>query len=504
MNSEKYYTDLFNNALTGIYQSSTDGKFLHVNPAMARIMGYSSAKELIESIDNVQNIYVYKEQRQKLLAIIDSEGYAENFISQIYTQDNSVIWISEEAWTIRDESGTVIGFQGMVRNISPKRNLDERMAKKQKVANQNQKMEAIKTMARGISHDFNNILSPIVGYTEMLLEFNTHDEKTERYLQNILKSVNKASDLSARIHTLAQPANFKSQPVYLDEVMDDVMKKLTISMPPTINVDIDIAPDMHPVLMDENNMYYILMNLCTNAYMAMANKGGTLTVKIHQGELDGQFISEELLDLAPGEFIILHVNDSGVGIPPHALERIFDPYYSTQQKGKGLGLSLSYSLIKQHDGDIQIKSKENSGTNITCYLPTFDTMLDKKNSAKPSKHILLVDDDKDVLDIQKKMIEKLGYQVTAFIESPLALQTFKDSPESFDLILTDMNMPQMTGLDLSKSILSIDSQKPIILCTGFSDSVNESLVKRAGIKKFILKPLTTQKLANDLKSVFES
>jgi len=508
--SENTLYSFFNNPVEGIYQSTPDGHYLIVNPRLAQMYGYDSPTELIHSITDIATqLYVEPDRYQLYIEEIEKNNIVKNFISQIYLKDKTKIWISENARIVREKTGKVVYYEGFVSDITIFKNTEEQIKLQDKQQQQVEKRASIDKMARGFSHDLNNILSPILGYAELLLEYFPKEDNAENYLKNIIKSTKKARNLIKKLHLLGNPDNKKREPLHIISVINEVINHLSTDLPAKIEIEQKIENDLPYILGNPAQIHQILMNTSENAINAMQNTGGVLTIKFKEIFLTVNDIQTNFLNLEPGYYLEIVFRDTGIGIEARNLNKIYDPYFSTKSNGigHGLGLATVHSLVKSYKGDIKVKSKPGKGTTFNIYLPAYKTEVstnflpDDVKNGQTKKHIMLIDDDDDILQIQKQLIEHLGYKVTAFNDSLLALESFSQNPHNYDLILTDMNMPELSGLALSKLMLHINSQIPIILCTGFTDSVNEATLKSVGIKKFVLKPLTTQKLSHDLKSV---
>ncbi|MBN2411137.1 response regulator [candidate division KSB1 bacterium] len=512
MISEKSLLLLYQNAVQGIYQTTREGRFLTVNPTIAVMLGYDSTTDLIQSITDIgSQLYVEPDRRQQFIDEIEKRYIVNNFISQINKKDKTKIWISENARIVCDETGNVLYYEGFISDITALKQVEEQINSQLKRQFINEKMESIELMARGFGHDLNNMLSPILGYAELLLEFFPNEEKMERYLQNIIRSTKKARDLIGQIHSIGKPEKRKSKPLHISSLINEIINQQRTKHSPNIHITQKIENDIPYILGNPSQIHQILNNMIENAIQTMENIGGELTVTLRERNLTANDIHINSLYLDPGSYLEIILSDTGDGIQAKNIHCIFDPYFITRNDkiGHGFGLATVYSLVRMYNGDIKVKSNPGNGTTFNIYLPAYKTDVTTnylpadKNPSRTQKHIMLIDDDDDILKIQKQLVEYLGYKVTAFNESQLALEAFSNNPQLYDLILTDMNMPELTGLALSKLMLQINSDIPIILCTGYAESINEATIKSVGIKKFILKPLTAQKLSNDLKTVLK-
>ncbi|OQY02192.1 MAG: hypothetical protein B6I22_13765 [Desulfobacteraceae bacterium 4572_123] len=374
---------------------------------------------------------------------------------------------------------------------------------------QAQKMEAIGTLAGGIAHDFNNILFPLLGYPEMLKQELPADSPLLRHVEAIVTSALRAKDLVQQILTFSRQGDQEVKPIKLQPIVKEALKLLRSSIPTTIDFQKNIDPDCGIVVADPTQIHQIVMNLATNAYHAMEETGGRLKVTLQQTWLE----SDQALfpELTPGEYALLTVADTGSGIEKNILDKIFDPYFTTKKTGKGtgLGLSIVQGIVKSCNGDIHIYSEPGKGTEIHVYLPIMDQKSDeiKTDRNMPiqggTENILLVDDEEAIVDMEKQVLEGIGYRVTIRTGSVEALETFKADPGSFDLIITDMTMPDMTGTELSGEIKKIRPDIPVILCTGFSYQVNEEKSRALGIEGYIMKPVIIKEIAATIRKVLD-
>jgi len=359
---------------------------------------------------------------------------------------------------------------------------------------QAQKMEAIGTLAGGIAHDFNNILSVIFGYNELAMLEND-PVKRKNHLKELQKGAIRARDLVAQILAFSRKAEQQKQPLQISLIVKETLKMLRASIPATIEIKQDIAAN-GLVLADPTQIHQVIMNLCTNAYQAMRETGGTLAVSLKEvaiGKDDYGYAN-----LVPGRYLKLAVSDTGPGIPPELLEKIFEPYFTTKKAGEGTGLGLAvvHGIVKSHHGHITVYSEFGKGANFHVYLPLTEAAPFEQipRQAEPGavghgESIMLVDDEVQIREVVTRMLTGSGYRVTAFADGPAALAEFRKNPDGFDLLITDMTMPQMTGADLAREIMAASPGTPVILCTGQSELINREQALAMGINDYLSKPV---------------
>lgn len=375
---------------------------------------------------------------------------------------------------------------------------------------QSQKMEAIGTLAGGIAHDFNNILSPIFGYAE-LATYHTHDPVSlQRDLEQILQSAERAKELVKQILTFSRRSDQELKPLRVQLILKEVLKLLRSSLPTTIEIQQDINPDCEPIVADPTQIHQVVMNLCTNAYHAMREAGGILAISLVSMELSPEDVDSKV-NLQSGSYLKLTISDTGSGMTKDILERIFEPYYTTKVKGDGTGLGLAvvHGIVNNLKGDITVYSKPGEGTTFNVFMPIVAAIsaTAQKQVMSPlptgNEKILLVDDDEAIANMTKELIEQFGYKVTALTNSLETLHTFEKDPNHFDLVITDMTMPNITGAELSKRILAIRPDMPIIICTGFSELMNEEKAKAIGIRDYVIKPFLKADLARSIRKTLD-
>ncbi len=360
---------------------------------------------------------------------------------------------------------------------------------------QTQKMEAIGELSSGIVHDFNNILHPIIGSLEILMENTDHDRKLRKVLNNILKGANRASTLAKQILSFSHRSEIEIGPVKVQSIIREVIKLSRSTLPATIKIIQTIDNGCGPVMADSTQLYQIAMNLITNAAYAMRHGDGILDVRLNEVEV----IEGSCLSLKPGTYICLGIADTGDGIDVSIVNRVFEPYFTTKKQGTGLGLSVISSIVNNYGGDIHFSSKAGEGSLFKVYIPrckvSFDEILsmgDSRTDLDGTDSILLVDDDPFIVEFQQEVFENHGYQVTPFVSGPAAVKAFKARPKAFDIVLCDMTMPAMTGLDLAIEIKQIRPDVPVVICTGFSEKINKNNYQDMGIDGFLAKPFSKE------------
>ena len=386
----------------------------------------------------------------------------------------------------------------------------QKLAKYERQLQQVLKIQAIGTLAGGIAHDFNNILFPIMGYTELTMDEVSEESVAHKNLEEILKAANRAKGLVQQILAFSRQSGQERKPVKVQYIIKEALNLLRASIPASIEIIHNIDDDCNPVMGDATQIHQVIMNLCTNAYQAMQDKGGKLEVILSEVDI-GYEETIEKIGMQPGKHLQLTVKDEGCGMDASVLERIFEPYYTTKEQGKGTGLGLSviHGIIKNHRGDITVASSPRKGTTFQVYLPLIEdadgvTEFEPSNgAAKGNERILLIDDEEQIISMEQQMLENLGYQVTARTDSVEALDEFAKQPQNYDLVITDMTMPHMTGDELAQKLLDIKPDIPVILCTGFNEDITEEKALSMGIQKFVMKPVIKNDLATTIRTVLD-
>lgn len=403
---------------------------------------------------------------------------------------------------------SVVTYQGkpatlvVMRDITEKRKLENQLR-------QSQKMEAIGTLAGGIVHDFNNILSAIIGYTDMALLDVVAGSPMQHKLDQVLKESNRAKDLVQQILAFSRQSEQERKPVHLSIIVREALKLLRASLPSTIEILQSIQGNSGMVLADLTQIHQVLMNLCTNSAHAMGEKGGVLEVNV----IDVDFALDDVTsypDLNPGSYLKLTVSDTGHGIEPVIMDRIFDPYFTTKGPGEGTGMGLAvvHGIIKSHGGAIKVYSEPGKGSTFNVFFPRINGDViakAKTTTAIPtgSERILLVDDEEALVEMGKQMLGRLGYKVVAKTDSFEALETFRAKSDTFDLVITDLTMPNMTGTELANKLMEIRADIPIILCSGFNETITRDKAKEIGIREYLFKPLIAREMAEAIRRALD-
>ena len=376
---------------------------------------------------------------------------------------------------------------------------------------QAQKMEAIGTLAGGIAHDFNNILTAILGFNELARTFLPSSNPVSRYLEEVHAAGIRAKGLTKQILVFSRQTDQELKPIYFPQVIEEALRFLRATLPTTIEIKVSLSETVSPIIADPIQMHQVLMNLCTNAAQALGERGGVLEVCLENSvltdeEIDQLFSDVEVKDTS---YQKLTIRDTGPGMPPDILERMFDPFFTTKDAGDGVGLGLSvvHGIISNHGGVIKVDSVLGVGTTFTLFFPELSDSSIQEGSAESSlkigagERILFVEDEVPIAHLGEEFLIQLGYTVTVETKSVEALKTFSLSPDQFDLVITDQTMPTMTGEILSKELLRIRPDIPIILCTGYSPNMTPEKAKGLGIRAFLWKPLLLHDLSHTIQQV---
>lgn len=490
-----------------LYSEKRGGIFY--SPRVEEVLGYTTSQ--LRKHPHLLRRSIHKDDREKVVDALNSFAEGEDFQLEYRIIDAKGEW----HWFLdhsigRRESEDEIIVEGLALDITAQRTAEQEREKLRGQLRELQKMEAIGTLAGGIAHDFNNILAAIIGYTELAIMNAAVDQQLKINLEQVLKAGNRAKDLVNQILTFSRQGSGEKKPVKVHIVAMEVLKLLQATIPKSIRIKKKIATDSSPILADPTQIHQVLMNLCTNAYHAMKDQGGTLEVQLETVKLtSNDFIDN--LRTESGDHIKITVSDTGHGMSRIVRERIFDPYFTTKKQGEGTGLGLAvvHGIITSHDGHINVYSEPGRGTVFHIYLPCIESGVDQANTAEISlpqggtEHILLVDDEEPLVIMQQEMLEKLGYHVSSVYSSSEALRLFKKNPDIFDLVISDMSMPRMSGTQLAKQLFQINPEIPIILCTGFSDTISEGKAKSLGFHDFLLKPVILTDLARSIRTALD-
>ncbi len=478
------------------------GTIQYVNPAFEQLTGYSRAEVIGE---NPRILNSGKQEpaffKSMWATLLQGKVWKGQLINR--KKDGSLFEEDGTISPVLDSDGKISNFVAVRRDVSREVSLEKQLR-------QAMKMEAIGTLAGGIAHDFNNILAAILGYGEMARTQLSGNDPVRKDLDQVIRAGSRAADLVKQILTFSRQGEDDFRPLKAQFIVKEVLKLLRSSLPTTIHLEETITADSGPISADPSQIHQVLMNLCTNAKHALGDAGGTLIVSLTEVEVTDSHLIVDCPQLLPGTYLDLKVSDTGCGMDEMTQAKIFDPFFTTKEKGQGTGLGLSvvHGIIKQHKGEITVASKPGHGSIFHIYLPVIDaeidtseTVLDKITGG--SERILLVDDEPTIIDMLERMVSRLGYAVTAFDSSNEALVWYQKNPGDVDLVITDMTMPEMTGIDLARNLMVLRPELPVILCTGFSEIIDESKAKSLGVREYVMKPVDTRTMAKAIRSALQ-
>ncbi len=424
------------------------------------------------------------------------------FETKRHTKDGKLLNVSLSATPIKGNKGERAGIVVNIKDITKTKKLEIQLQ-------QAQKMEAIGTLAGGIAHDFNNILTGIFGYSQLAKMHIENKAKTTKDIDQIIKGAQKATDLVKQILTFSRQSEHIMQRLKIFIEVKEAVKLLRSTIPATIEIKEKINSKA-TILADLTQIHQVVMNLCTNAYHAMREKGGVLSVSLEDIQVSNTNPIPDL-DILPGTYLRLDVSDTGPGISPESLDRIFEPYFTTKEigEGTGLGLAVTIGIIEEHNGYIKVYSELGKGSSFHVYFPVLEDQIhsnsrqEEQNTIQGgTERIMVVDDEISILTSTQELLEDFGYTVMAFSDGEQAIKELKKTPHQFDLIITDMTMPKMTGEELSTQILEIRDM-PIMLCTGYSENFTEDKALKLGIRKYIQKPVESNNLLVLIREVLD-
>jgi len=498
-NRENRYRTILYTAIDGFWITDIKGNFLEVNEAYCQMSGYSENELLNMQISDVEA----NEDSQEIFLHLKTgiEKGHDRFESTHRRKDRSLYQV-EVNFSYSDINGGQ--FIVFIKDITEKKQLQANLF-------QAQKMEAIGTLAGGIAHDFNNILGAILGYAEMVQEDCPTGSTMRNDINSVVEASHRAKELVKQILAFSRQAESEEIVLQPALIIKEAMKMLRASLPKTIDIQQEFDPEAGLILADPTQIHQIITNLCTNAFHAMEETGGTLNISLKSKELSLVDVVSEP-HVQPGYFVEISVGDTGPGIAPEIMDKIFDPFFTTKEvgKGTGMGLAIIHGIAKKAGGFVSCKSTPGEGTTFHVYLPVHAETVPLKAETTPLQiietgieRILFIDDEEMLAEMGKTMLERLGYRVTVKTSSIEALATIQSQAKDFDLVITDHTMPGMTGSDLARRILQIRPGMPIILCTGFSNMISEEKARIYGIKGFAMKPLAKKDLASLIRKVLD-
>ncbi len=498
---EERYRQIIESSIDGFWIIDSKGTFLDVNQAYCLMIGYGRNEVLNMSIMDIEVDMSLGEIGGKIGKVIE-EGYGR-FETRHRHKNGGIIDVEVSTSYSRGSDEVFFVF---LRDITERKLSEEKNRKLEIQLQQSQKLQSIGTLAGGIAHDFNNILYPIIGFAEMSIQDLPENHPIKDNLEDILIGAKRARDLVKQILSFSRQKKSILEPLLLQPIIIESLKLLRSSIPSNIEIIKNFYTGTDYVFANSTEIHEIIMNLCTNAYHAMEDTGGTLKISLSKIESDSNLL------LSSKEYCCLSISDTGIGIPSEVIKNIYDPYFTTKEQGKGsgLGLSVIHGIVKSYEGEVRVESEPGKGSTFSVFFPICanneveDLTLNGEKLLTGNERILLVDDEKAIVKLGLRLLERLGYKVTGKVSSVEALALFKSDSSQFDLIITDMTMPMMVGTEFAKKVMEIRSDIPILICTGFSEKIDDYTAKSLGIQGFIHKPILMNELASKVRELIDS
>ncbi|MCA1792601.1 MAG: PAS domain S-box protein [Desulfobacteraceae bacterium] len=502
---EKKFRTVIENIEDGYYEVDLAGNFVFFNQAMCDILGY--AKDELAGVNN--KAYMDTKNAEKVFQtfhrVYETGKGHKAFDWELIRKNGEIRHVDTSVALLTNAHGEPIGFHGIARDVSEQKNYEIRLQ-------QSQKMEAIGTLAAGIAHDFNNILSAVFGYSQLAQNNLDNPQRAKEQIDQVIKSAQRAAELVQQVLTFSRQADSIKKPLRIHLIIKESLKLLRSSMPATIDIQTRLD-SKQSVLADPAKIHQVVMNLCLNAYHAMKKEGGTLTVSLAEQTCDRKIPTRAKV-IPPGDYLVLGVSDTGHGMDDKILAKAFDPYYSTREMGQGnggLGLAIVQAIVDEHDGFLTVHSEPGRGARTMIYFPVAREVAHgavtlQKNEASAlngTETIMVVDDEKAIREICREFLENHGYRVSLFENGMAALEAFTSDTHGFDLVVTDMTMPELTGDRLAREILDIRPDMPVILWCGFSEDISEAAALKMGIKKYMQKPIGNHDLLIAIRHILD-
>ncbi|HEY5756868.1 MAG TPA: ATP-binding protein [Steroidobacter sp.] len=494
---------IYANAQVGLCVIDRQLRYVRINKQMMEMCGHAADTVVGRTLEEATP------QLAPILApicrqVLDS---GEPIINVEY---NSIVPPDEEPryWignhhALRDDVGNIIGVNVAIHDITDRKRANEERAALEGQLRQSQKMEALGTLAGGIAHDFNNVLTAISGNAQLAIEDLTADHPATPSLHEIKRATGRAKDLVRRILAFSRPEQNIQHLIDLRPIVEEALRLLRATVPRMIEIHLEADPDLPAVMADATQVHQVLMNLGKNACDAMQRRGGTLTIRLASERVDS-LLDSPSPDLHPGSYLRISVEDTGTGIPPELIERVFEPFFTTKGHGEGTGLGLSvvHGIVRGHRGAILVRSEPGAGTVFDLYFPAAErqavdaatTSTGAATAAGKGENVLYVDDEEQLVHLVTRMMERMGYNVTGMTRPAEAIDAVRADPQRFDLVLSDLGMPGMSGMDLAEALLQIRPELPIIITSGYVRAEDARRAEQIGVRDVVLKPNTVAEI----------
>ena len=491
-----------------VFYKNRAGQYLGFNKAFESFFGKTKEHLIGKSVFDINPKDLAEIYHAKDKELFEKDG-KQQYESQVKNTNGELRNVIFNKSVYTDNQGSVVGLIGAILDITDRKLAEEEREKLRNQLAQAWKMESIGTLTSGIAHDFNNIMGIILGNTELALEDVPESNRAYSNLEKIKTASRRAANIVKQLSNLSRITDQKLQPIEIATVIKDALKLLRSTIPKTIDIQQDIQITNETILADPIQMNQIIINLCINASQAMEQTSGNLTITVEKVILD-DVSAKNYPDLRIGKYIKVMVMDTGPGIDPKIIDRIFDPYFTTKGvgKGSGMGLAVVHSIVKSHSGAIKVDSTLGKGTQFCILFPLAQgkavvEVETIQEIPRGKETILFVDDEISIVNMVQRMFERLGYKVETAITPQDALDRFALNPDHFNLVITDMTMPQMTGVKLSEKLMAIRPDIPIIICTGYSALVDEEKAKELGLAAYVMKPINIREIAQTIRKVLD-
>ncbi len=500
--AEGKYRNIFENAAEGIFQVAADGRYLSANPALARIFGFSSPVDMTGNEDHrVGDTFVHGKDFKRLLDILDVQDSVENFEAERYRVDKTRMWTSINARVLRDPQGLFLYYEGTVEDITHRKNLESQLRHAQK-------MEAVGTLAGGVAHDFNNILTAMIGYGNLLQIKMGKDDPLRVYADQILSSAKRAANLTQGLLAFSRKQPINLEPHGMNEIVAGVHGLLERLLSEDIELRVSLASEDIIVMADRTQIEQVLINLVTNARDAMTDKR-VLAVETGSAVVDNSFITRHGYG-RPGNYAMLSVSDTGHGMDESTMEHIFEPFFTTKETGKGTGLGLStvYGIVKQHDGYVTVDSDPGKGSTFYVYLPVVKT---KREHAVPEERvisrgtetILVAEDDRQIRELIDEVLGEYGYRAILAVDGEDAVRKYMEHREKIGLVIIDVIMPRKNGREVYEEISRIDPSVKALFISGHTRDIvfDKGFIDRDD--NFLSKPVAPTMLMEKVRMLLD-